>query len=62
MRITRHAREHMTRRRVRGEHVELALGLGIEVHAANATFYVLRLKDIPPAMRPDAPRPRGAPR
>lgn len=54
MRITLHARVQMTRRRLRREDVDMAIGYGTETHCAGATFFVLRLTDIPPAMRADA--------
>jgi hypothetical protein len=54
MRITRHATEQMTRRRIARGDVELAISMGQELHRAGATFYVLRLRDIPPSMRHQA--------
>ena len=53
MRITNHARVQITRRRLRREDIELALGMGEETHCAGATFYVLRLCDIPHELRHD---------
>jgi len=59
MRITHHARERMTRRRISEHDVDLAIGYGCELHCAGATFYVLRFRDIPAALRRD-PRARRA--
>ena len=61
MRITNHARIQITRRRLRREDVELAIGLGLETHCAGATFFVLRMCDIPGPLRsdPDIRRAEG---
>lgn len=53
MRITHHASIQCARRRLRREHVEMAIGLGTETHCAGATFYVLRMADIPAPLRRD---------
>ena len=53
MRITNHARIQITRRRLRREDIDLAIGMGTETHCAGATFYVLRLRDIPRPLRRD---------
>jgi len=45
------------RRRMSHKDVELTIGYGQELHRAEATFYVLRFRDIPAARRV-APRAR----
>jgi len=61
MRITHHASERMIRRRISHQDVELTIGYGMELHCAGATFYVLRFRDIPTALRrdPSARRAEG---
>ena len=51
MKISSHATEQMHRRRIAKNDIDLALGYGEEVHCAGATFYVLRFRDIPRAMK-----------
>lgn len=43
----------MTRRRIRQRDIELTLQLGYEHHAAGATFFVLRRRDIPKELLDD---------
>ena len=51
----------MTRRRIKSRDIDLAMRLGLEHHAAGATFFVLRLCDIPEDMQrdPDVRRAEG---
>ena len=51
MDITQHATDQMHRRRITRNAVDLAVGYGQEHHVAGATIYVLRFRDIPPAMK-----------
>lgn len=50
MQYTAHALERMNSRRIGPDVVDFTLGFGEEVHAAGATFYILRRLDIPPAL------------
>jgi hypothetical protein len=54
MELTAHARRRAQERRITEAHVQLALDYGHEVHAAGATFYVLRFRDLPRALRGEA--------
>lgn len=61
MKISRHASEQMTRRRIGRDAVDFAIGYGTEHHCAGATFYVLRFRDIPSSLRasPEVRRAEG---
>lgn len=51
---TDHLLRQMTRRRIRQRDIDLALQLGHEHHAAGATFFVLRKRDIPRDLQHDS--------